>query len=86
MWEVYGLPWRRVTVPVRAGLTYLNLLGRASSDVGDSPAGLFLDALFVAGLQQVEQAGQGCAIDDDLSLKVITSHNVAHCPQSWNQH
>lgn len=45
---------------------HLDLLLGARRDVGDGPARLLLDALLVAGGQQVEQAGQRAAVDDDL--------------------
>lgn len=65
---------------------YAHLLLGASRDVGDGPAGLLLDALLVAGGEQVQQARQGAAVDDDLRLKVVARHNVAHCPQRRHQH
>ena len=64
----------------------LDLVLGASSDVGDGPAGLLLDALLLRSLEQVQEAGEGAAADDDLGLHVVPSHDVAHRPQRRHQH
>ena len=64
----------------------LDLLLGAGGDVGDGPAGLLLDTLLLAGLEQVQQAGQRAAVDDDLRLEVVSSDDVAHRTQRWHQH
>ena len=60
-------------------LTHLNLCLSASSDVRDGPASLLLYALLVAGLEQVEQARQRIAVDDDLGLRIVAGDYIAHC-------
>ena len=65
---------------------HLDLCLGACGDVGDGPAGLLLDALLGAGGQQVQQVRQRTAVDDNLRLVVISGDDVAHRPQSRNQH
>ena len=64
----------------------LDLVLGASGDVGDGPAGLLLDALLLRGLEQVQEAGEGAAADDDLGLHVVPRHDVPHGPQRRHQH
>ena len=45
-------------------------------NIGNRPTSLFSDALFVCA-QELEKMGQNRAIEDDLSLDIITSHNIA---------
>jgi hypothetical protein len=55
----------------------LDLLLGACSDVGDGPARLLLDRLLVVGGQQVEQAVEGAAVDDDLQEEQRTRTGVS---------
>jgi hypothetical protein len=59
----------------------LDLIGIASSDVGYSPAGLFSDSFFGTG-KETEEGWEGAAIDDNLSLNIVASDNVAHRSKS----
>jgi hypothetical protein len=45
-----------------------------------------LDALLLAGGEQVQQAAQRPAVDDDLRLQVVARHDVAHRAQRRHQH
>ncbi len=68
-------------------VAHLDLLLGAGGDVRDGPARFLLDALLVAGGQQVEQAGQRAAVDDDLGWVGVggrggkaTASTAAHHP------
>ena len=62
---------------------YLRLV--SGSDVADGPAGLLFDALLLTA-EQVTQAGQRLAAQDDLRLEVVPSGDVTDGPQSRADH
>ena len=64
---------------------YLNLLLCPGCDVGDGPARLLLDALLRAGLQKMCQERECVAMDDYLSLIIVSCDDVADSPQGRDQ-
>ena len=65
--------------------SHLNLWLYSCCDVGNGPACFLLDTLLGTALKQMCQKLKSIAIYDDLSLIVISSHNVANCSQCWHQ-
>jgi hypothetical protein len=55
----------------------LDLIGITGSDVGNGPASLLSDGLFGTG-KKTEKGREGAAIDDDLSLNIVASDDVAN--------
>jgi hypothetical protein len=69
------------------GIHYsLDLLLCASSDVGDGPARLLLDALLVVLCEHLQEAAQGSTLDDHLGLHVVARDDVAHRAQCRHQY
>jgi hypothetical protein len=54
----------------------LDLQGTAGRDVGDRPASLLADTL-LGRRQERQKRGESTGRDDNLSLEVVTGHNIA---------
>lgn len=60
----------------------LDLVGRASGDVRDGPAGLFPDTVLRGG-KQAEERGESSRRDDNLGLEVVSGDNVSNGAERW---